>query len=98
MTKRASKTIGELLPHVLKETSEKHQTLQRFERQWRQLVGREIAQHTKLVSFRRGTLYVQTDHPGASFTVQLDKPRLLQRLNGAGTQKVDDIVIRPGDA
>lgn len=91
------KTIGELLPSLLKATSEQHQLLRRLERRWRHAVGREVARHTKLVGFRRGTLCVQTDQPGVGFSVQLDKPRLLRCLSHPGERTVEDIVIRAGD-
>ena len=70
---------------------------------WRGTLRFEIGEasdlSTKVVAFRRGAMYVQTDEPGAHYTACLEKPRLLKRLN-AGCDRdatVHDIVIRAGD-
>ena len=91
--------IGELLPGVLGQTTERYQRLRHLQRRWAAIAGGEVSRHTKVVAFRRGVAYVQTDEPGAHYAVCLDKPRLLKRLNAGRdpAAAVHDIVIRVGD-
>ena len=63
---------------------------------WGALFRKDIAAHVRPVALRRGTLYVQTDEPGAHFTMSLRKPELIEHLRRAGYQ-VDEIVVRIGE-
>ncbi len=92
----ASKSIGEVLPRVLTKATERHQQLLEMQRRWERLAGNAVAKHTKVVAVRRGTLYVQSDEPGSSYAVHLDKPQLLQRLNAGRLHRIEEIVIRAG--
>jgi len=91
------KPIGALIPHVLSQTAKQHQGIHRIQRRWNRLVGREVAAHTRPVSLRRGRLYVQTDEPGASFAISLEKPRLLKLLQTTAGCKIEEVIVRPGE-
>jgi len=92
-----AQSVGQLIPHVLKRATAKRQQLERLQRQWARIVGRALAKHANLVSLQRGTLTIQTDEPGASFAVSLEKPRLLKQLNAGAKIEVKDIVVRAGE-
>lgn len=92
-----AKTIGELIPGIVQQASKQHEAIQQLRRGWSRLVGKELARHTQPASLRRGTLYVYTDEPGASFLLSLETPRLLARLRAHAKRSIDEIIIRPGE-
>ncbi len=81
---------------VMRRATAQHENIQRLRRHWGQLVGKPLAAHTRPVSLRRGRLYVNTNEPGASFALSLEKTRLLEQLHKA-PYHVEDIVIRAGE-
>ena len=93
-----AKKIGDVIPSILQQASKQHHALAQLERQWKRLVGTPPAAPTKVVGLRRGTLTVQTDEPGASFLLSLEKPRILAGLNRAGGGGITEIIVRPGGA
>lgn len=92
-----AKSIKDLLPHVLGEATAQHRGRAQLERQWARAVGARLAAQTRIVNLHRGTLTVQTDSPGASFLLSLDKPALLKKMQRATTPPVTELVIRAGD-
>ena len=90
--------IGAVLPAVLTRTQERHGALFAIQRKWSRLVGRALAAHTKPISLRRGRLVVSAARPGDSFMLSYQRAELLERLRGAATGGVEEIVIRPGEA
>ena len=90
------KAIKDLIPTVLQHAMAQHEKIQQLQRRWASLVGRQLAAHTRPVSLRRGRLYVNTNEPGASFALNLEKTRLLEQLHKA-PYHVEDIVIRAGE-
>lgn len=92
-----ARPISELIPRIMQEAATKHEAVQRLQRAWPRLVGRELAAHTRPGRLRRRTLYVYTDEPGASFLLNLEKPRLLEKLQAGGGHDIEEIVIRPGE-
>lgn len=90
------KAIKDLIPTVMQRMTTQHEKIQQLQRHWARLVGKQLATHTRPVNLRRGRLYVNTNEPGASFTLSLEKPRLLEQLQKA-PYHVEDIVIRAGE-
>ncbi|MBI2884604.1 MAG: DUF721 domain-containing protein [Candidatus Omnitrophica bacterium] len=89
--------LGALLPGILKQAGARQQALQQVQAAWAAAVGRAMAAHTKPVSIRRGVVYVQTDEPGASFTLTFEKTRLVRALQQAAPDaKIEDVVLRAG--
>ena len=91
------KPIGELIPSILRRAATQHDAIQQVQRHWSRLVGKELARHAKPTSVRRGTLFIATDEPGTSFTLNLEKPRLLRALRARTRGAIEEIVIRPGE-
>ena len=91
-----SKAIGELLQTVVQQAAQKHQALHELQRKWIRIVGKELARHTRPASLRKGKLYVHADEPGASFTLSLERPKILERLSAITGLRVEEIVIRAG--
>ena len=89
--------IGAVIPTVLKETRQQHGPLFAVQRGWKRLVGKELAAHTKPVSLRRGRLVIHADRPGDSFTLNYQRPHLMQKLHAVTCGRVEDIIIRAGE-
>ena len=94
---RAPQRIGAVLPTILGEAKQHHGMLWAVQQRWRDLVGNELATHTKPVSLRRGRLTVYADQPGDTFTLAYRRTQLLQRLQRTAKERIDEILIRPGD-
>lgn len=90
-------TIGELVPKVVHRAAQRRAALQRLRREWTRLVGKSLALHARPASLRRGTLYVHTDEPGTNFVLQLERPRLLAKLQARAKPPIKEIVIRAGE-
>ena len=91
------KPIGELIPNIIRKASVAHQTIQQLQQEWRRLVGKELASHTRPASLRRKTLCVYTDEPGASFLLSMGKGALLAKLNQHTHGQIEELIIRPGE-
>lgn len=89
--------IGELIPKIVQQAATAHQTIQQLQQDWRRLVSKELAAHTRPASLRRKTLCVYTDEPGASFLLSMEKDALLVKLNQQTRGQVEAIIIRPGE-
>ena len=87
--------IDVLITGIMKQAEKQHEALFSIQREWPRLVGKPLAAHTKPVSLRHGKLVVQVDSPGDGFTLNYQRTRLLDRVR-ASTDKVKDVVIRPG--
>lgn len=90
-------SLKELLPSVVRGAQARRRTRAILQRRWDRAVGRRIARHTRVSSFRRGVLYVATNDSGANFLLSLQKPRVLKQLRRMRTYMVDEIVIRAGE-
>ena len=89
--------IGPVIQDVLKRVGTQHETLAAIQRDWRRLVGKPLAAHTRPVSLRHGRLVVHAARPGDSFALSYQHPQLLERLRVVAPGKVEELVIRPGD-
>lgn len=92
-----SSRIGQVLPSVLKRTSQQHGVLWRIQRKWPRLVGRALAAHTVPVSLRRGQLVILVDRPGDGFALGYKRTQLLERLEAEARGGVREIIMRPGE-
>jgi hypothetical protein len=89
--------LGALLASVLRSVQQEHGPLFAIQRAWPQVVGRQLAAHTRPASLRKGRLLVYAERPGDSFTLKYERPRLIEALRQVSEGKVDDLVIRPGE-
>ena len=89
--------LGNIVAGVLKHVGEQHGALFTIQREWSQLVGRRLATHTKPVSLRRGHLVVVAERPGDSFSLSYQRAQLLERIQASTKDRVEEIIIRPGD-
>ena len=97
MLRPAPQRIGSVISDVLKQAGERHGTLFAIQQDWKKLVGKQLAAHTRPIGFRRGRLIVCADRPGDSFTLSYQRTQLLERLQKTTQGRVEEIVIRPGD-
>jgi predicted nucleic acid-binding Zn ribbon protein len=49
-------------------------------REWMEIVGPDIAPHTKIFEIRRSVLVVECDHPAWSSTLLMKKKQILARI------------------
>ena len=91
------RSLKDLLPSVMRGAQARRLIIDTLQRRWNRAVGRRIARHTRVSSFRRGVLYIATNDPGANFLLSLHKPRVLNALQRMRTHPVDEIVIRAGE-
>ena len=96
MAGKKPERIHAILEQVLKDVGQRHTALFAIQHDWRKLVGKRLAAHTKPVSLRKGRLVVQASRPGESFTLSYQRAELLERLRAATEGRVEEIVIRPG--
>ena len=90
------KPVAALIRDVMRQTAIAQRPLFAIQHRWPQLVGKQLAAHTRPVSLRRGRLIVHAEHPGDSFALNFARPRLLEQLQGKATGTVEEIVIRAG--
>ena len=71
---------------------------QRLRRDWRTIVGEQIARHTHPDSIRYKKLYLIADHPAWLQHLQFLKPSLIEKINAAaGEPIVTDLILRVGE-
>ncbi|MEJ2470866.1 MAG: DUF721 domain-containing protein [Desulfuromonadales bacterium] len=64
---------------------------------WNDVVGPQIAAHTRPTRIRDGVLDVNVDHPAWMQQLQLMKPKILHQLNKAiGKSQLKDIYLKRG--
>ncbi len=90
--------IDALIPTVLKQTATRHEALFLIQRKWRGLVGAGLAAHSKPVGLRQGRLIIHADRPGDAFALSYRRPQLLIALRDMTKGRVEDILVRPGEA
>lgn len=90
--------IGGIVSRILQRAAQTHGTLLTIQQGWGKLVGRALAAHSRPVSLRRGRLTIHVDHPGDGYALSYLQGRLLTKLREAAGGKVEELVIRPGDA
>lgn len=88
--------IRDILPALMRHVSTTQQLLDQVRTRWARIVGKPLASHTAPVQLRRGLLTVQTDEPGASFALSLERPRVLEALREASGGRITDFVVRAG--
>jgi hypothetical protein len=70
----------------------------RLRRQWTDIVGEQVAAHTRPEHIRFKKLLIHVRHSVWLQQLTFLKPALLQNINGAGTDPlVSDLVLRIGD-
>ena len=70
----------------------------RLRRQWSEIVGRQIAAHTRPDQIRFKKLYVYVQHSVWLQQLTYLKPDLLEKINAAaGESLVSDLILRIGD-
>ncbi len=84
-----------MLPAILGAAKQQHGTLWTIQQQWRELVGKSLAVHTKPVSFRRGRLVIHAERSGDSFTLNYQRQQLLSRLQENAS--IEELIIRVGE-
>ena len=98
MAKKAeAQQIGTVVQQVLARTAKQRGVLANIQRQWGGLVGKALAGHTKPVSLLHGRLIVHADRPGDAFALSYQRAQLLERLQATATERVEEIIIRPGE-
>ena len=95
--KETVQSIGSVVPAILRQARQRHGTLRAIQRRWGTLVGKRLARHTAPVSLRRGRLVIHVDRPGDNFELSYQKQELLQRLKTTTQERVEELVIRPGE-
>ena len=48
---------------------------------WREIVGKEIGDHSKIVDIKKEIILVETDHPGWIQIINLKKEQILEKIN-----------------
>ncbi len=89
--------MKDVLPQLLAQATLRRRGMEQLERRWANAAGRRMAAHTAVVSLRHGRLTIQADEPGVSFTLSLEKPALLKKLNRAKATPITELVIRAGE-
>ena len=96
--KRAVRALGELLPTVLSElglTPASHGV--RLLQVWDRALGSELAPHCRLEGVRHGTLVARVPDSAWMQRLQLEKPRILERLEELlGEPAAHDLRFRIG--
>ena len=96
MAKRIER-IDVVLADVLKRTAAQQRPLFAVQRQWRALVGRALAAHSKPVSLRRGRLLIHVASSGDAHALTYQRATLLPRLKAVTNDVVEELVFRAGD-
>lgn len=91
-------TIGTVVQQVLKQTQKKQSALFEVQRKWSRLVGKPLALHTRPVSLRQQRLIVHVERSGDGFILHYQRGKLLKRLARLTEGKVEELVIRVGEA
>ena len=94
---KAPQNIGAVVPAVLRQLKQQHGPLFAVRSRWSKLVGKQLAAHTKPVSLRRGQLVVHVDRPGDGFALSYQRTQLLRRLQATTKERIEELVIRPGE-
>ena len=96
-SRQCPERIGVVLRDLLRSAEHHHSTLRRIQGEWKRVVGRSLAAHTRPVSLRRGRLVVQVDRPGDGFALSFERPRVLMSLRQLASEPVEELVMRPGE-
>lgn len=95
-SRRDPQHIRGLVSDLLTQAGTQHAVLAGIQRQWRALVGRALAAHSRPASLRHGQLVVQVDRPGDGFALSFQRAHLLEQLQAQAGHRVEEIIIRPG--
>jgi len=74
--KSAKELIGAMFDADLAAAGRSHSAF----RIWNEIVGENIASHSKVKDVHNGTLVIEVDHPGWSQMVRLAEPRILATI------------------
>ena len=62
---------------------------------WNEVVGTNIASHSKVIDVDRGSVIIEVDHPGWAQQIQLKKRTIINRLNKSFPDlEIKNLVIR----
>lgn len=76
-------------------SAEKMHEANGFLRTWNEVVGTNIAAHSKVIDVDRGAVIIEVDHPGWAQQIQLKKRTILDRLKkGFPDLEIKNLVIR----
>ncbi len=91
-----AKPLKDLIADVLQQAAKTHEAIYQVQAHWEELVGKKLAAHTKPMTIKRDRLYVHADQPASSFSLSLERSKLLKRLPEIAGRPITDIVIRAG--
>lgn len=74
------KTLDALLARLHCDETNPQASLQRH---WNEILGPDLAVHTKLVDIRGSSLVVEIDHPARTHAVMLRKREILSRISSS---------------
>ncbi len=84
--------LGEILRRWLAETPEAQGATDLFQG-WQDIVGAELAAHTRPVEVEKGKLIVEVDHPGWVQLLNTGEPAIIKRLNRShGSLSIERII------
>lgn len=92
--------VGDVMKHIIKDMGwEKDLAVRTLFSSWDRLVGTEVAQHSKPVSFRDGEVIVETTTTAWATNLKFLAPNIVARLNEElGDGSVLRIVVRGPNA
>lgn len=90
--------VGKLMPAILKDWKlDEKQRGEEITAAWREIVGEFFAKHTAPDAIKRGVLTVRVLQPTIHYTLNMEKGRLLARLQDRfGKEAVRDLKFRHG--
>ena len=93
--KRKPTELGEILPSVMQNLSQKTEKEQEITEAWARAAGNSLAEHTRPVYIKEARLFVETDSSGWTHTAMMQRHRILDKLNRIlGEGRVKNIVFR----
>ena len=75
--------ISGVVGSVLKQLKKSSRTVDEVEKHWKKLVGAEAAQHSWPVALKEGSLRVAVDDPSWSWSLTLQKQRIIEDFKKA---------------
>jgi len=94
-----ARPLGDIVGGILKDLGGKGRvTEEDMYEAWRQAAGDAAAKHSRPVSFKKATIFVNVDRSSWLYELTVKKKEILQKLSAAlRSKKVGDIRFRIGD-
>jgi len=92
-----AKQINELIKKVIGEAEGKLRPINEINKAWPCAAGEKIAAKTRPAVLKKGMLIVLASDPGTSFLLDIEKQRIVKKLNSKLSFKISGIVIRSGE-